>query len=1097
MRAFIMALLVGASLFTQSAKAAKVSIALDPMDLNSAPAEDLVLDGKRIDSSQALQLKQNGEDISLLAPHESKLFIGKRLELSNQRALAYPQNEILNFRDYKTSPTEIFRARVSSENGDFTLTAGLDNHMNILRAAILRGIGYDLDVPKYYSSLKISFDTKEEASDFLSKIGEQTLTNRERWTATKISDTLIEFKGLTLEPATLRNVNIYLPVMSRSRQESRRVFRALLSLYVLTDFPQKANSAAWTRGREFNGSLIFNHPYASAFSNVTIDDFKWSLRKLNELSKEDFAEALSYTGIPEDIAALYTEKLVSRLNHLNKLARLEAAPYSVDMSITTGDIVNGKLTKEPEAGLAVQFYQEDELSPYRFRELFRLFRTQLTYNALSSLLDKGIEKFVPGLRIKDAAEDIQEQISDFRSNSPQNQGALPIKAFTKPIANGRVFSSRNVVFGQYLGSDAPIQLVDTAGAEVNLGAFSNITGLSQKSLPSVSATAALGRTYTHVRAMPDLKTASRQHIKKLLVPRHFKSLGKVIKAEYICSIPSAPYVEESSFGGEKIFYVKYDPSWENGKGLAIQKRQELIDSGVTESVLLVKIDRSELCASEVETNKKESLKEFIKQFALNEMFIVTDTLRLTAGASAPIPLLPVAGAAVSLNISGDTSVSLLRSTMIRKTEEGLELSVQAQRDKKGSLSEGLSFFLELASNTTAWTKGKLISKVYKVKLEGLDNEDTSKVLSILRSLFVDNNRGPLEENYSPVDLDHDVSSRLNTLRLLFFKNENLKMDHEVEIIVPNRPGQNFSVKQRTKKLYSVGNYKRSGVDFYGFINRALTSVSGFLGLGGVSNDPGKNLFGSSKKSYFLTEADITEGQESSPLTRVEYAWSGWSKRPKKLFKVFDKVKEIYGDLLTGPLLEPSLLQGVTRLKSYDVKTSIIVYPDGAQKLKDAIFKVSELSALNYLRFLYGTEEWEEYCKGAFEFFGETGPHIYRLEDGRRVCAPSSVSDLIDLRKKSPPSGPIEVAKQENKIIRNLFKNFKTSRVLGFIGETAFFSTTRVTGYREGHPDGMLEHISNSIGTYNRNYGTGIFDSVAQAAGISAFELRAMMYTPTM
>ncbi len=165
-----------------------------------------------------------------------------------------------------------------------------------------------------------------------------------------------------------------------------------------------------------------------------------------------------------------------------------------------------------------------------------------------------------GFRIQDAAQAIQEQINDYRSSGPQAQGALPIKAFTRPIANGRVFSNRNVVFGQYLGSSAPIQLVDSAGAEVNLGAFSQLAGLTNNALPSVTANAALGRTYTHVRAMPDLKSATKQHIKKLLVPHHFKALGKVIKAQYECSVPKGPFVEESSFGGSKIYYVKYDPS---------------------------------------------------------------------------------------------------------------------------------------------------------------------------------------------------------------------------------------------------------------------------------------------------------------------------------------------------------------------------------------------------------------------------------------------------------------------------------------------------------------------------------------------------------
>ncbi len=282
-------LLVGAFLFIQSASAAKVSIALDSMDLNTAPAQDLIYRGERIDGSQALQLKRDGVDLSELSPRKSRLYVGRKLEASNQSELGYPdENEVLRLRDYKTSPTEIFRARVSGAGKDFTLTGSLDNHTNILRATILRSMGYDVDVPRYYPSLTLSFESKSEAEEFINKLGEQTLTDRDRWIAQKLTDTTVEFKGLTLEPANLRNVNIYLPVMSRSRQESRRVFRALLALYVVSDFPQKANSASWTKGREFNGSLIFNHPYASAFSNVTIDDLRWSLRKLSDLTKSSF-----------------------------------------------------------------------------------------------------------------------------------------------------------------------------------------------------------------------------------------------------------------------------------------------------------------------------------------------------------------------------------------------------------------------------------------------------------------------------------------------------------------------------------------------------------------------------------------------------------------------------------------------------------------------------------------------------------------------------------------------------------------------------------------------------------------------------------------
>lgn len=1097
--------------FSSISFGAKVSVKLEDPDFSVAPPEDLVYRGARIDSSTAMDLKSQGVDLSQLSPRTSNLWSAKKLEANNQDELGYPAGEeVLSFKEFKTSPSEISRSVVFLGDQQFVLTASLDNHTNILRAALLRMLGYDLDTPKFYKSLKVKFKSKDQADEFINLVGEQTLTERGRWVKNKLDGNILELKGFTLEPAQLRNVNVYLPVMSRTRQESRRVFRALLNIFVLTDFPQSANSILWERGREFNGSLIFNHPYASDFPNATLEDLQWIQRKLLGLSLNDIAAAIEAMSLPEDLSALIYEKLLSRINYMSKLLRVKGPRFPENRNITQENIFEGKILKDLYSeDYVVEFYKEDELSPYRFWELMRLFKTQITYTSLSSLLDVAVEKFVPGLKMEDATQEIQNQMNDYRQNHPELQGVMPVKAFAQPLANGRGFATRNVVFGQYLGSTAPIQLVDSVGAEVSLGAFANISGVADNILPSASATASIGRTYTHVRAMPDLDAATSQEAKRLLIPRHFKSLGKVILDEYKCAIPEEPFKEEAKIGEEKVYYVKYDASWENGKERAIKKRQELIDSGITETILLVIIEREKLCEDEISETREKHLEEFLKQFALNEMFIVSDTLRLGARLNAPIPLATAGGASVNLNLTGESTYALLRSITVKRTADGMELTVQTQKNSNKSLSEGLSYFIELVSNSTKWGNGQMLSKVYKIGLEELNDEETQAALKTLRALFANNDRTLVEKTYSPIDLEHDVATRLNTFKFFFYKTESLQMGHDVEIVIPNRPDESFPLAQRTRRLYSKSAIKRSGNDYFNFMDRILASLNDFIGLGSGNNDPGKTVFGSSTKTAITTESELTSSRPLAPVSRVEFSWGGWNASTQEMNEIFNKVEAIFEGQSDAPILKRGILDGYSKVKSYDVRSSIIIYPSALKQLKQFIADSKPAEVIAKLKEAYGAEKWNRYCARAANFFGDSGPHLARLEGRTRVCAPSAARKFLKMKRQSlfPKEDPEkytgssqrrkELTNFYNDLIIGLFRDFRPSKALELIGADNFFATTRVTGFKERAPEGPLEYISNSVGEYNPDYGTGIYDTVAGFLGISSYELRAMMYTPSM
>lgn len=1081
--------------------ASKVSIDLKDDKFESMPAADLVYQGKRLDEIDVLELKKKRIDISTLNPYESYLWKNQALTSENYTELDLPkQDDILIYDSIKTSPTEFFRAYVKSKKSPdkrYLIVASLDNHTNIIRAALLRNLGYHIITPKYLPKTTIEFSSKEEMEKFIEALGEQTLTKRDKWIVEK-RDTIVTFRGLIIEPAKLDNVNIYLPVMSRERQRERRVFRALLAINTLTDYVQDINKVGWTTGREFNNALIFNHPYAAEFNDATLEDLQWIQRRLMQLSSTQIWKAVELAGYPDDVAKLAYQKLLSRINYFNQLLKVKSVThFKVNPNITFKNVVKGKLTKGDYPNHVVEFYNENPLSPYRFSEIFRLFGTQIVYSALSGGLDTAIEKFVPGLRMNDAIEDIKGQVDNYRLENPNTQGALPLKAWYSPIANGRVFGNRRIVFGQFLNSTAPIQLVDSIGAEINLGMYSSVTGIPRQVMPTIGANANLSRNYIHVRAMPDLKTASKAKIQKILIPRLMKVLGHVLKNHIQCEIPEKVWIETTTLDGNPINYVKYDEKDPTAKDAAIKKRQELIDSGTPASqILLVKADREKICTEQIVEIRNKNMEEFLKQFAENETFIINDSLRLGITGSASIPLVQFgAPANASITLGGDASTLLLRGVLIKRTADGFEVTIQQQKDISGSLDQGLNFYIELFKNSNKWTKGHLVSRVFKIVVDGAAEEAKKTAITTLRHLFVYNNRAPLFKNYKPLLLDHRISSQINTFRALFYKTEKQTLNHVVDITLPKKENDPKDLI-RTRKLYSSALFRREGNDYYTFTDRVLNSFVTFANLGSNDGDPGKSFLGESVKRAYTTECELTKDYPMNIMSRVETVYSGWSNALPKLFYKFDTIEAYFYPYTHKDTIDKTVFHGVNKLMSYDIRNTILLYPKAISRILNGLIKTTESNAIKQLKTLYGAEKWKNYCDHALRFFGNDGPQEY-FGDRDYDCIPPSLQKILNLRREGLPKYRREYNEYVNAIVAELFEYYNRDELIYWIGEKNFFATTRITGFRTNHVTGYLEYISDSVGKYDIKMGTGLFDSIANVLGISNYELRAMQYTPGM
>jgi hypothetical protein len=315
------------------------------------------------------------------------------------------------------------------------------------------------------------------------------------------------------------------------------------------------------------------------------------------------------------------------------------------------------------------------------------------------------------------------------------------------------------------------------------------------------------------------------------------------------------------------------------------------------------------------------------------------------------------------------------------------------------------------------------------------------------------------------------------------------MDHFVDILLPQNQYPSLSKEERTKTLFSTSSIRRNGQDYIALVNSLLNRVNQFLSFGQSASDPGQTLKGSSKSRYYVTESDISKNTDQLITTKVDYIWKGWSANYSKLDQMFNFIENLYGKTMLNYKINRDLFKNQGLLKGYEVKSTLIVYPEFISKIEDHIFSKSEKEALKKLKELFGEKDWTQYCLKK----NRTQNRNIR----RRKCTPTAVITILNFKRDGIPTSKVEKAKAYNSILIALLEGFNRSNIINWIGKENFFASTRVTGFLESSEKGYIDHISNTYGHYNTKYGTGVFDKLSSLLGITPYELRALNYTPGM
>jgi len=1031
-----------------------------PIQAQGAPAVDLLHNGRLLDRDEALDLQESGTDLSTLDPKPSDVWGPAKLSASDITPWNYPiDGASLRFDSITNASEDLFRARVVAPDGTvFLLYASKTEHASLTRSALMRKLGYSIPSPQHFRKVTIQFASQEERTAFHGALVESVALQAKRWIVSEPENsTEATLQDVILEPAQIDITPYHWGIIRPDYIEGRRTVRALAIPIVLGDINESVNGYAWELGKVLNETVVLKSAYASRFGEITYPDARWIARRITALTRRDFTEIVEAGKYPADISALLVEKLIARRNHLVDVFEISAAKIPYQSKISVGSVKKGKLTQEWYDGYSLRFTYGDLQSPLRTGELARFLLTQATTVGLQQVVSR-LNAEIQVLGMQQIGENHVRQLSDdirkFCAGNPQCKYERPVQTFGGPLLSGGVQANRSVITGGFYGGESKIQLVDSLGASVSAGYFMGINGVP-KVLPGVAGNVSIQRNYVHVRPIGDMKEALKVDWKQLLVPNFMAQLAKKL------------------------------------------------DDGNVET---------------------DDLKAFIEALKPDEMFVVTDSVMAGLRASVTVPIAPLINMQffgwknTGASFGAGGTVSVIKRTTFLRTAAGLQIYFQDVDAESADFSFDFNYFINVLRLSQTRKHGEAVTRAYI--FEDLPTEAAPRLTlgRAIRSVLKSNNSELLEENFGKYLLRHNSSSHTNRGKFLFWRWNSLEEEHRVRIRPPvadecvrNPLAENcFNPASHERTLLSHRIKNTVGKNFAGFFSEITSYLAPKYGFSLEQNgdNPSASFMGSAKWRSVQTEAEVTPGRQSKPVTLVEHHWGGWMLSTQGLVKLLGSIERKMLPLnLERPLSRKDELLTAKWLQMYEVASTLILYESGMEQVRKLFSKETPIRQV-YLALieLSGTKEFEQYCRRRDRPM-EMGPlargtylqgfDTYMEEErGIRIgftCVMPWMREMFELRKKQPNELERQI-KWSTKLIRTIDSNGDISRILAWLGPANYFFQVRVQGFRKVDNDSDPEYISDSIGSVDPTDGAGVFRDFANDTHIMSHELYARYLT---
>lgn len=1077
-------------------------------DNGGRPAEDLTFEGQAINSHQLIDQQRLGQDLSLLQPQESLLWKDKK----NSTRITKIKFQESKFHSYLSSTKGLFRSSLDIVGSDGiiepkTLTVSLSNHGSLLRVALLRKLGYQIEVPEYIQKIKISFDSLKKKEHFLDAMSDRSLTSRKRWIVENPKDeNWVILRDVVLEKGRVKVHPLHWGIISDMAIQNRRIFRSLIIPYVLGDFYENINLFSWTIGKKFNDAISFNYFLAESFHGTTFDDAKWMSSRVANLTRSDWEEIVANSQLPYDVSQLLLQKLLSRRNSLLHYFKLTSSELKVDSHISVGSVTNGKLDKKNYAGYALEFSTEDPSNPLRFSEMLRYFAIEGIGMGMQEVFKK-INDYLQFATVGDAIMGHREDIFNAYLEHLQTAGAetpfsLPRKVWADPLGGINITAGRSVVSGTYYGSDAPIQLVDSLGVRLNLGFFGGIDGTGE-AITSLFGGVSLSRNYMHLRPVETIKDGLKTPWKDLLVSQYMKGLGKIISSNYECAVPNHAWVSESIIDEQTYHKINYDRKDPKQKKEALELRKGLVERGISLSmILMAPINREELCSSEVEASLDDDVKKLVSKMVTGEMIVIADgvSANMSIDASVPISVLlgSIKSGSVTFAVGG--SYAMTKRTMIAKTEDGIQIYIQRINTKALQESINMQYLISLLSisKSQSWSVGK--TKFFNLDWSSDDNETKIAGLQGLKAILKNNNSEVIEEDLRPYLLTHKVKNKISRWKVLLRKWDFLRQEHLLDITPPE--SEQYINSDFTRKLFLVQRIKRSGMRLFGLFSDVFRYLTQGMSLAQREGEnPGNTIGGSAHWTSLTTEGELTSKYKVEPVTVFEEVWNGWSITYKKMLKTIKKAEERFL-LPEEARIDKTIFNTTRKVLLYEVRSTLILYPQFVEGLLKT-FKRGKRPLFEKIVSLYGKDKFIKMCDDA-KIWEEDEDDFFLVDDLaflpknhtlKNSCLPPWANSILHLtRKYKNLSDRKKQIRLINRIVEHLLKVISPADLIKNLEKEDYFVVVKVNGFRSGDAVGNLGYLSDTVGTYNNEKGAGIFKTLSSQIGVSSYEIYARYFS---
>lgn len=834
-----------------------------------------------------------------------------------------------------------FSAQQQDSNGSqefFQILMSRKAHSVLVRARLLQKIGYRIPPLKYLKSFKLDFPTKGRRDDFISRSMRQQLSaTPDRWATNlkrvvkgpdsddpgavewKVTAKTEDCNCIYLQDAIAFNstshmYNFPIGIVPEGAAQGRRAFEALLVPYGLTYVEESFNLFSWEFGKIQNDRLFIPYEFSNRYF-PNFHDGRWISRKILKLSRQDWVEIAQFGSYPKAVELLATEKFISRRNDLIELFDLheEFQPLPIKTNISYSqngktELREGKLLKKQWPGFAPYFAFGDAESPLSNSEVFGFFKSKVYSNIISNVIAEFNDRFMPhtNLPAKVLEKNYELLLDSLVEGAINNTDAtIPFGYYTIPYGNTRIIASREIVTGQILGTENPIQMSHTFGMSVEAGQYIGWHGLGQGESANARAQAYFTRTYSHLKPVTSIKAAMKQPYRNIAVQILAKEIGQTL--------------DRFAKGEFDDFDMKDGDDKEDMKA----------------DILSV-----------VET--------FNNHFKVGESLIVSDYLGAFGQGNFGYSLgdVNVSDATLKVRafIQAKAEAKLISRIHLYRASENV---IQIYDDRGQVLQFQIGLGVDIAgvqflrAEYFKNTFGYATSKYTNLNINSSDgnsggfaNTNLVSHLKVLHSLFTDLNKELLYSTREPISITHSSFDE-SGFRYKFFWNQGKYL----------RSNDNLHIEYDGETKHFIRSVRgfRSGKNWQGFgVDTSNVVVNELLTEGNVQlavqegSDPGLSFKGRSRARRVIHEAEmdrrVIDGKIVDRMVdnfvQIEHRWRGWKASKEQLKTIIDEINSIYH---MGPdggirLIRELAMKDVQSLQLYSAHLTLNVYPRAINSL---------------------------------------------------------------------------------------------------------------------------------------------------------------------